>query len=109
MEKDIKLKGFNKDLITVLNVGSFPDFGYFNIADNIVVYEGNVSNLDIYVCDAFPNQSSIIVYGADENDMVDIIQNTHCKYVYITDDNLPNPYDTLPGYLDTELDIIINY
>ena len=23
-------------------------------------------------------------------------------YVYVTDDNLPNPYDTVPAYLSTE-------
>lgn len=107
----IKLKGLNlKDgPLTVLNVGSFPDFGYFNIADNIIVYEGDAKNLDIFACDSFPSQSSIIVYNASEGDMIDIINKTHCKYYYITDDKLPDPYDTLPSYLDTELDIIFNF
>jgi len=33
----------------------------------------------------------------------------NCNYVYITDDNLPNPYDTLPTYIDIEVETIKIY
>ncbi len=106
----IKLKAFALgDLITIFNVGSFPDFGYFNTADNIVVYEGDASNLDIFACEAFPNQSSIIVYNATRSDMFGIIEKTSCKYYYITDDKLPNPYDSLTTYLDEEINALFIY
>ena len=107
----IKLKGliFNNDFITIFNVGSFPDFGYFNTADNIVVYEGNTDNLDVFACDSFPDKSSIIVYNASKSDMFDIVEKTNCKYIYITDDKPPNPYDSLPSYLDSELDALFTF
>ncbi len=102
----IKSKG---DFFTVLNVGSYPNESYFNIADNIVVYEGDVNNLNISVCDSYSNKSSIIVYNGTETDMENIIKNSNCNYVYITDDNLPNPYDTLPTYIDIEVETIKIY
>ncbi|RUM59307.1 MAG: hypothetical protein DSY59_04725, partial [Persephonella sp.] len=102
----IKSKG---DFLTVLNVGSYPNESYFNIADNIVVYEGDVINLKMYVCDSYPSKSSIIVYNGTETDMKNIIKNSNCNYVYITDDNLPNPYDTLPTYIDIEVETIKIY
>ncbi len=102
----IKSKG---NFFTVLNVGSYPNESYFNIADNIIVYEGDIINLNTYVCDSYPNKSSIIVYNGTETDMKNIIKNSNCNYVYITDDNLPNPYDTLPTYIDTEVETIKTY
>ena len=94
---------------TVFNVGAYPDESYFYIADNIVVYEGDKTGLDYTICNFHPSQSSIIVYNASQTDMEDIIKNTSCKYVYITDDTLPTPYDNLPSYIDLEVEYILNY
>jgi hypothetical protein len=30
------------------------------------------------------------------------METTSCAYKYLTDDTLPNPYDTLPTYIDDE-------
>ncbi len=101
----IKSKG---DFFIVLNVGAYPNETYFNIADNIVIYEGDVINLKKHICDRYPAKSSIIVYSGTEMDMKNIIKGSSCNYIYITDDNLPNPYDTLPSYIDIEVGIIKN-
>jgi len=95
------------DFYIVLNVGTYPAEEYFSIADNIVVYE-DLYPFDYTVCDNHPDQSSIIVYGVNESLMYEIIKNTKCKYVFITDDNLPNPYDSLPTYLNTEIELLKN-
>jgi hypothetical protein len=98
----IKAKG---NYFIVLNPGSMPNAAYFSIADNIVVYEGNVSELNAS-CTSYADKSSIIVYNATKEQMLDIINRYHCRYLYVTDDNLPNPYDTLPSYFDEEIDAL---
>ena len=103
------IKYKDNNLFVVFNVGAYPDESYFYIADNIVVYEGNITGLDKTLCDTHPDISSIIVYNATETQMEDIIQNTSCQYVYITDDTEPNPYDTLPSYIDNEAYLIQLY
>ena len=99
----IKSKG---DYYIVLNPGTMPNPAYFDIGDNVVVYENNTSYLSDDLCSAYVDKSSIIVYGADENQMKEILDKYHCKYVYITDDDMPNPYDSLPGYFDKEIEAI---
>ena len=96
----IKSKG---DYFIVLNPGTTPDSGYFDIADVVVVFENNVSNLT-NVCEN--SKSAIIVYGANSLHMEDIVKNYECKYVYVTDDESPNPYDTLPSYFEEEIDAL---
>jgi len=99
----IKSKG---NYYIVLNPGVMPDNEYFNIADNIVVFEDSVDKLvDNSICN-LNNKSSIIVYDANETQMENIIRKYKCKYVYITDDTLPNPYDDLPSYFDEEIKLL---
>ena len=86
----------------ILNPGTVPDGIYFSIADTVVVYEGNATGIDDKVCGEYPSQSAVIVYGADENQMRDIVKKA-CRYFYITDDNDTNPYDSLPSYFDEEI------
>ena len=98
----IKSKG---NYIVVLNIGTYPDESYFEIADNIVIYEGEPNDFDSSLCNNYPEKSSLIIYNADENTMTDLMQNSSCSYKYITDDTLPNPYDTLPSYIDREAEL----
>ena len=99
----IKSKG---KYFVVLNPGTMPNTAYFSIADNIVVYEGDVKNLPSEACKSYAYKSSIIVYGADEAKMREIVSIKHCRYMYITDDNDTNPYDSLPSYFDEEIDVL---
>ena len=89
----------------VLNPGTFPNGVYFSIADTVVVYEGNATALDDNVCKSYSSQSAVIVYGADENQMRNIV-NRPCRYFYVTDDNDTNPYDSLPSYFDEEIKLL---
>jgi len=99
----IKSKG---NYYIVLNPGAMPNSEYFDIADNIIVFEDSVNNLKEDVCIQNPDKSSIIVYNVSEAQMENIIKNHKCKGIYITDDTLPNPYDTLPGYFDKEIKLL---
>jgi len=98
----IKSKG---DYKIVLNPGTKPDAVYFGIADTVVVYESNASAVPDDVCSNYSDKSAIIVYGADEEEMENLV-NRPCKYIYVTDDNDSNPYDSLPSYFDEEIDAL---
>jgi len=97
----IKSKG---NYYIVLNPGVMPDKSYFSIADNIIVFEDSVDKLEKGVCGN--SKSSIIVYKATRNEMINIIKNYNCSLMYITDDEMPNPYDTLPTYFDEEIELL---
>jgi hypothetical protein len=99
----IKSKG---NYFVVLNVGTMPESVYFSIADNIVVYEGNITNLPDKSCESYSDKSSIIVYGADEKRMREILLSKYCRYLYITDDNDVAPYDSLPSYFNEEIELL---
>ncbi len=93
-----------RELFIVLNPGTFIDENYYSIANTIVVFENSVKELNSTkdYCQNFNSQSALIVYEANKTQMQDIIAFNSCKYFYITDDSLANPYDTLPSFLDEE-------
>ncbi len=99
----IKSKG---DYFIVLNVGTIPDKSYFEVADNVVVFEDDVSKFVDGVCEINSSKSSIIVYGASEEQMKSIITSNNCRYFYITDDSGLYPYDSLPTYFDEESSLL---
>ena len=99
----IKSKG---NYYIVLNPGTMPNEGYFDIADNIIVFEDSVDKLSSGVCNSNIDKSSIIVYDANETQMKNIIKTYKCKNIYVTDDDMPNPYDTLPSYFDEEIELL---
>jgi hypothetical protein len=46
-----------------------------------------------------------LVYGASAAQMPQLVAlaaSRHAGYIYATNDNLPNPYDSVPGYIDVE-------
>jgi hypothetical protein len=94
----IKKKG---NYFVVLNPGTKPDAGYYDVSDLIVVFENDVSELNDNVCGEYFDKSAAIVYGADEEQMLKY--KNVCSYVYFTDDSGNNPYDTLPSYFDEEI------
>lgn len=98
----IKSKG---NFYIVLNPGVYPDKKYFDISDNIVVFEDDFNKLNSDVCTENPSKSSIIVYDANKTQMENVLK-YKCKNFYVTDDTLPNPYDTLPSYFDEEIKLL---
>jgi len=99
----IKSKG---NYFIVLNPGTMPYNGYFDIADNVVVFENNVKKLNSNICKTQKEKSSIMVYDANETQMKNIIRTYKCKNIYVTDNNLSNLYDTLPSYFDEEIKLL---
>jgi hypothetical protein len=87
----IKSKG---NYYIVLNPGTMPNEKYFEIADNIVIFEDDIKNLNIKCS----QKSSIIAYNASQQQMQEVLQNYNCDYFYITD----KMYDELPSYFDEE-------
>jgi len=92
----------------VLNPGTFPDEVYFSIADAIVVFESVASKVPNDICTSYSDKSAIIVYGASEEKMRELVRKP-CTYFYITDDNDSRPYDTLPSYFDEEIELLKGY
>ena len=93
----------------VLNPGTYPDEEYFNIADNIIVFENNISKLKGDECNKNSQKSSIIAYDANESQMKNVIMNYKCKSFYLTDGKFPNPYSDLSTYFDKEIELITQF
>jgi len=100
--KFIKMKG---DYFVVLNPGTRPIEEMFNVADSVIVFEGDVKDLNTDVCDLNPEKSSVIVYNASEDDMKRMSL-LNCAYKYFTDDGGSNPYDSLPSYFNEEIEYL---
>ena len=98
----IKSKG---DYLVVLNPGCKTNDKYYNYADVIVIFEDKFKNLNSDVCNKMQKNSAIIVYDANKSDMEQAMR-IKCKYIYVTDDNGVNPYDSLPSYITEEINLL---
>lgn len=105
------VKRLHSGALTVVNPGIGASQCYEDVADVIVTFEGSYES---YVDDpaapnpykplswtpADPNKIWHIVYGASDvatmNHVVELSNTRGAGYIYVTDDLLPNPYDTLP-------------
>ncbi len=105
------VKRLHPGALTVVNPGIGASQCYEDAADVIVTFEGSYES---YVDDpgaanpyeplgwkpADPKEIWHIVYGASDvskmNQVVELSNTRGAGYVYVTDDILPNPYDTLP-------------
>jgi hypothetical protein len=96
----------------MINPGTVPDEQYMDVADVVVVFENTYS---VYEGATFPawidNYPSYrfqhMVYNVTETQFPSAWQkalNHNVGYVYFTDDVLPNPWNSLPSYWDTEVD-----
>ena len=94
----------------MLNPGAVPNQQYLTAAETIVVFEGSAA---AYSSAQFPqwvlvapnSKIAYIVYGATAAQEGAIVQRAHtlgAGYIFVTDDTLPNPYDSLPSYYLTE-------
>ncbi|MEM4246906.1 MAG: spherulation-specific family 4 protein [Candidatus Woesearchaeota archaeon] len=99
-----------------LNPGTVPDQGYINISDNTVIFEGTYNtyktwSVPSWVFNYPASKFTHLVYATSSSkNMKDAIltksKNRNAGYVYVTNDVLPNPWDTLPSYWSTELSYI---
>jgi len=99
--------------IIVGNPGTNTIEPYANTADVLVVYEG--SNFSEYSPNSWQsnfskNKFAALVYNSNEVQMMSAVQSSNQTLgsIYVTDDNLPNPWDTIPSYYALESNLINN-
>lgn len=96
--------------LVILNPGAVPAEGYVNVSDKLVVYESEFAN---YIATNF--SSWIFKYPAGKfvhliyktasaslQSTIDKSRERNAGGIYVTDDDIPNPWDTLPAYWATE-------
>ncbi len=96
---------------TVGNPGIDIPESYVGILNNYMIHENNtiptLGYLGGWHSDYDKSNFSIALYGIhdlDESYVMDA--RSYLGYIYITDDDLPNPWDTLPSYLNRLLSIL---
>ncbi len=96
-----------------INPGTVPYEGYMNVADHVVIFENNYT---AYASTTFPswitnynaNKFVHLVYNTPESLLTAAInkaKSANAGFVYITNDDLPNPWDTLPSYWNSEVNL----
>ncbi|MBT3408285.1 hypothetical protein HOK68_01170 [Candidatus Woesearchaeota archaeon] len=93
----------------ILNPGVYPDEEYMNVSDIILSFE---DDYDAYTSVTEPAWVSNytkyrfwhIVHNATSfSNVTNISDDLNVNYLFITDDVMPNPYNTLPSYWDEEV------
>ncbi|WP_430232836.1 spherulation-specific family 4 protein [Nitrosomonas communis] len=95
--------------------GVVPDEIYLSkpVADNLVVFQGSMRNYVNFKPEQwqrnYPKDRFIhLVYSATWYQMMQAFSRADTNYagnLYVTDDSLPNPYDSLPQYGELELEM----
>jgi Spherulation-specific family 4/Carbohydrate binding module (family 6) len=97
--------------LTIVNFGTTPSQSDMSAGDILITFEGDYvtylgTQFPSWVNSYSPSRFYNIVYDVpDQPSMMNVMTdaaNNHVGYIYATNDNLPNPYDTLPSYLDGE-------
>lgn len=95
-----------------LNPGARTDELYLNVSDTIVIIEDYAKNWRAYQPDgyvaAYPaEQFAMLGHSVLETECleeyIDLAVERNIGYVYLTDDIMPNPWDTLPSFFDSLL------
>ncbi|MCB9098245.1 MAG: spherulation-specific family 4 protein [Anaerolineales bacterium] len=100
-----------------INPGLTPDECYFSHSscDTGVIFEGYSSHWLTYTVSpyvaVYPSERfAAIVHTVPDTDTmksnIDLTIARHISYVYLTDDTLPNPYDSLPLFQQAQIDYI---
>jgi len=96
----------------MLNPGTTPDERYMSVGDIVAIYEDNYTAYARWRAPSWVNNypsSKIynLVYGAPDAtalaNALALARSRNAGYVYVTNDVLPNPWDTLPSYFSSEL------
>ena len=92
--------------LTADNPGTAADQCYASAADVLVMFEGTYASYTSWTPPAWeqsssnPNQFWHLVYDtptqANMENAVSLSKQRNAGYLYVTNDNLPNPWDTLP-------------
>jgi hypothetical protein len=96
--------------LVVVNPGMVPARGYFDLADIVVTFEGTPGDYAAALARApdwlaaLPaDRIAHLLYAATrEQAMTAVGAGAHAGYVYVTSGTLPNPWLTVPDYLDEE-------
>jgi hypothetical protein len=96
----VKGKGYS---VTVGNPGTDVPASFIGVLDTLFVYESgglpDVGKLPAYYASHSKSDFALIAYGVAAVDTAFVASaRQHVGFVYLTDDTLPNPYDTLPAY-----------
>src|SRR2546426_7881615 len=95
---------------TMGNPGTTTLTSYIGTLDSIIIYESAGTPSPSYLTSAtfYPSYSKsnfgFLAYSVPSLDTsFETSASTYVQWLYITDDGLPNPYDTLPSYFMTEV------
>jgi hypothetical protein len=94
--------------VTVGNPGSDTLASFVGTVDTILIYESEglpaVGSLGVFAGKYDRNNFGVIPYGVPALDAT-FVTGARAKvgFIYLTDDNLPNPWDSLPGYFSSLL------
>lgn len=96
-----------------LNPGTAPNPGYANISDNLVIFEGTYNTYKTWTAPSWVNSfaaskfTHLVHATTTQSNMKKAVDRAHLTTrggkVYVTNDVLPNPWDTLPSYWSAEL------
>jgi hypothetical protein len=108
------IHGANPGSKVVLNPGTYPDEGYLNVGDIVMVYENTYANyvrlrVPGWVHNFPASKFAYTVYGAGQDQVAHAITlalSRHAGYVYVTNGSGTNPYGSLPSYWPAENTII---
>jgi len=92
-----------------LNPGTDTCASYLDFADVLVVFEGTAATFGSWSPPAWgaaagPDRLWTLIYAASSpTDVLAQVRARGVGWAYVTDDDLPNPWDTLPPYWSDEL------
>lgn len=99
--------------LVVLNPGVPPAPGYFELADVVVTFEGNYqafvaaqAQTPAWLRRQRRDRVAHLVYGATRAQALSALTGSGAGYLYATSGALPNPWRTLPSYLDEEAEAL---
>ncbi len=109
------IKNLNKNFYVILNPGNSDiNLDLLKFSDSIVIFEDDYKNFNDFeipfsIITYNPSRFIGIVYNVPKKDLLrvyEFLKQSGIGIIYITDDNLPNPYDTLPSYYDFLIKLI---
>lgn len=109
------IKNLNKNFYVILNPGNSDiNLDLIKISDSTVIFESdykefNKFEIPFWIKSYNPNKFVSIIYNVPKKDVLSVyefLKKSGIGIIYITDDNLPNPYDTLPSYYDFLINLI---
>jgi hypothetical protein len=103
--------------VVVLNPGTYPHQAYVEVCDVLMVEERGVEvtedrsvDLADWMKGQPPHKFGYVIYGvstaAKMRRILTKAQQRNVGYVFVTNDTLPNPYDSLPSYWSDECALV---